>query len=126
MVKAQLYRQALKTNLYLSQLVLEAHLAKLLGVEEGAELRDNWRSYGDSVLKTFWVDGSLVRRVGRSALRPGRVSRACRVDRPPALFSQAEENLRPLEPVFASSTGEGSGSGSRNQSLTPGGCHGQA
>jgi len=48
---------------------------------------------------------------GRSALRPGRHSRACRVDRPPALFSHAEENPRPCEPAYSSSTGDGSGSG---------------
>ncbi len=84
------------------------------------------RLYLDFVLKTSRVVGVWVWRVGRSALRPDLVSRACRVDRPPALFSQAEENLRPLEPVFASSTGEGSGSGSRNPSLTPGGRDGQA
>ncbi len=32
MVRTELYRQALRTNLYLSQLMLEAHLARLLGV----------------------------------------------------------------------------------------------
>ncbi len=51
---------------------------------------------------------------GRSALRPGSDSRACRVDRPPALFSNAEENPRPIEriePAYSSSTGDGSGSG---------------
>src|SRR5205814_7183100 len=48
-----------------------------------------------SWLRNFQVDGLLFRRVGRSALRPGPVPRACEVDGPPALFSQAEENLRP-------------------------------
>ena len=41
---------------------------------------------------------SVVRRGGRPWLRPDAAtaaSRACRVDRPPALFSQAEENPRP-------------------------------
>src|SRR5271166_4400334 len=47
---------------------------------------------------------------GRSALRPGGNSRACRVDRPPALFSHAEENPRPHEPAYSSSTGDGTGS----------------
>src|SRR5215472_14619273 len=84
------------------------------------------RLYLRVVIRVHRVKGSCVRRVGRSALRPGLVSRAWEVDRPPALFSQAEENLRPLEPGFASSTGEGSGSGSRNPSLTLGGPHGQA
>ena len=53
------------------------------------------RLYLDFVLRNFQVDGLLFRRVGRSALRPGPVPRACEVDGPPALFSQAEENLRP-------------------------------
>src|SRR5579863_4323249 len=86
------------------------------------------RLYLVFVLTITWIDG-LFRREGRSALRPGRVPRACRVDGPPALFSQAEENLRPHrggKPAFASSTGEGSGSGSRNSSLIPGGHYGQA
>src|SRR5208337_4591462 len=56
---------------------------------------------------------------GRSALRPGGNSRACRVDRPPALFSHAEENPRPYEPAYSSSTGDGT------ESLTPGGCYEQ-
>ena len=54
---------------------------------------------------------------GRSVLRPGSASRACRVDRPPALFSHAEENLRPQEPAYSSSTGEGSGSGDPDSQL---------
>jgi hypothetical protein len=54
---------------------------------------------------------------GRSALRPGGNSRACRVDRPPALFSHAEENPRPYEPAYSSSTGEGTGSGGPDRKL---------
>ncbi len=81
-----------------------------------------------SCLTILRGDG-LFRRIGRSALRPGLVSAACRVERPPALFSQAEENFRPHrggKPALASSTGEGSGWGSRNHSLIPGGGYGQA
>ena len=54
---------------------------------------------------------------GRSALRPGGNSRACRVDRPPALFSHAEENPRPYEPAYSSSTGDGTGSGGPDRKL---------
>ena len=54
---------------------------------------------------------------GRSALRPGGNSRACRVDRPPALFSHAEENPRPCEPAYSSSTGDGTGSGGPDRKL---------
>jgi hypothetical protein len=57
---------------------------------------------------------------GRSALRPGGNSRACRVDRPPALFSYAEENPRPKEPVYSSSTGDGTGSGGPDRQLNSG------
>jgi hypothetical protein len=96
------------------------------GVSPEASRHSAPRLYLAFVLTILRVDGWWFWRVGRSALRPGRVPRACEVDRPPALFSQAEENQRPLEPVFASSTGEGSGSGSRNPSLTPGGGYGQA
>src|SRR5437667_5980310 len=65
--------------------------------ESAAEFLDceTLRLYLDFVLRNFQVDGLLFRRVGRSALRPGPVPRACEVDGPPALFSQAEENLRP-------------------------------
>jgi len=55
---------------------------------------------------------------GRSGRRPGVASRACRVDRSPALFSHAEENPRPHEPVYSSSTGEGTGSGDPDRKLT--------
>src|SRR5207249_6340004 len=41
------------------------------------------RLYLDFVLRNFQVDGLLFRRVGRSALRPGPVPRACEVDGPP-------------------------------------------
>src|SRR5208283_4282638 len=54
---------------------------------------------------------------GRSALRPGGNSRACLVDRPPALFSHAEENPRPYEPAYSSSTGDGTGSGGPDRKL---------
>ena len=54
---------------------------------------------------------------GRSALRPGGNSRAWRVDRPPALFSYAEENPRPNEPAYSSSTAEGTGSGEPDRKL---------
>ena len=57
---------------------------------------------------------------GRSALRPGGNSRACRVDRPPALFSHAEENPRPYEPAYSSSTGDGPGSGGPDRKLNSG------
>ncbi len=56
----------------------------------------------------FWQEG-------RSNLRSasaGAGARACFADRPPGLFSRAEENRWPLEPAFARSTGEGSGPGS--------------
>jgi len=122
--------QALRLNLHLSQLKLETHLARLVQVmREARRLQKNLTLRGHWVLETFWFEVWSFRRVGRSALRPGVRPRACGVDRPPALFSQAEENLRPHrvgKPAFASSTGEGSGSGSRNPILTPGGPHGQA
>jgi hypothetical protein len=65
---------------------------------------------------------------GRSALRPGGDSRACGVDRPPALFSYAEENPRPYEPApsrpqepaYSSSTGDGTGSGGPDRKLNSG------
>jgi hypothetical protein len=91
--------------------------AALLGGEQGSGRKKVWPSYPDQGKRVRWLEFGER---GRSALRPDpEGSRACAVDRPPALFSQAEENLRPLEPAFSSSTGGAySGSGSRKHSLS--------
>ena len=46
------------------------------------------------VIRIHRVQSSWVRRVGRSALRPGLVSRAWEVDRPPALYLLPRESWR--------------------------------
>src|SRR5262252_3903324 len=52
------------------------------------------RLYLRVVIRVHRVKGSWVRRVGRSALRPGLVSRAWEVDRPPALPSSGQVTRR--------------------------------
>src|SRR5208337_630159 len=88
--------------------------AALLGGRARQRPESTWRfSWGITVSVELVESGGG----GRSALRPGGNSRACRVDRPPALFSHAEENPRPYEPAYSSSTGDGTGSGGPDRKL---------